>query len=326
LGRKLDNIRTRWHRAQACLETEQVSIKTGLKSKSEPVPFHSRAHTEITALFDLIEDMPKYYVEPELVDILNSREDLINSVKAMHTCGIARLPYPAMLVELEGSAVQGQAQVRNFIVLSERPETVERLPTEQMFHPFRANLFRLVEYHGQTGLLFAAATYWLAFDPNADAGEGKTGFGIHYMTAPAPYVEPGPVARKWIEDTGPRDLEVCDNALFAMVLLLNTKGVHKEVVFPQRLNVSRKRSGKREIPSHTVIRIGHVYSSDGKRKDVPGWKQRFHIRAGYAATRWIGKRDGTQTAKMVYVEPYVVNYDPSKPGQGPLPRHVHVRL
>ena len=93
------------------------------------------------------------------------------------------------------------------------------------------------------------------------------------------------------------------------MLLLNTRGVEKEVVKCERLNRSRARQGHRPVPDHTVIRIGHVYDRSGHATSVGGGGREpmpVHWRRGHTRLQRIGH--GRTQTKLVYIEPCLVNY------------------
>jgi len=290
---------------------------------------NTRAYDEMESLFDILEDTPKYYVEPSLMEICG-RPDVTKSLEAMHAAGIARLPFHDVMCEVDGRTKQGLGTVHNFVVLHER-QTKEKMSIEEVYHPFRAILFRLVNWEGKDTLIFSPGTYWLAFDTEADiegVPGGETGFGVHYMTGPAPYVEPGPEAARIITDIGFQDFLPCKDAFEAMIVLLNTRGVHKEVIEPTRLNKARHKARKHPIPRHTVIRVAHTYSRDGTKRESPGWKQQFHIRPAYINYYWHGPRNDPerpQVKKAKLVESYFVNWDPENPNQKPKVTEAHLR-
>lgn len=323
----MDDIRTRWHRAVEAVEAGQVSIKIAKGKNPYPLLKGSQEYQDLLGLFAIIDEVPKYYIEPSLMEIME-RKDVVLSLQAMFEANITALPYPVVLVEVDGSAALPGVRVRNFVVLSERPESVQRMPYEEVNHPFRANLFRLAESGGVDTVQLSPATLWLAFIPDADDHDGGKGFGTHYMTSAAPYVPPSLNAAQAIQETNMRDFHVCREALDAMIVLLNTRGINKELVEPKRLNRARAKQRKRAVPSHTVLRVAHVYSHDGKRKEVPGWSQRFHIRPAYINHYWYGPRkdpDNPPVRRSRLVQSYMVNYDPANPDQVPLPRFTHVR-
>lgn len=100
------------------------------------------------------------------------------------------------------------------------------------------------------------------------------------------------------------------------LLMLNIQGVVKQVIEPTRLNKSRAARGSTPIPSHTVIRIGHVYNREGKQERVAtGRTMPVHLRAGHARHQRYGPENSL--TKIVYIPPVLVNFKPG--GQAPVP-------
>ena len=95
------------------------------------------------------------------------------------------------------------------------------------------------------------------------------------------------------------------------LLLLNTKGVSKDVIDPERLNRARIAKGIPPVPKHTVLRIGTVYSRDGAEHTVGGGGTRtmaIHMRAGHTRSQPCGP--GNLDRKIIYLPPVIVNYRP----------------
>lgn len=306
-----DNIRTRWHRVQAAFEAGVVTVQTYKSKPPQPLYKGTARMENVAQLLGLVDNLPKYFIEPNLMAEMETNQGLVDSLKAMHEAGITRLPFPAVLVETEGSAKQEDVQVRNFIVLSERKSQLVA-PGENYYHPFRANLFRLTNYQGQDAIMLCPATYWLGYIPDAEGPSGTKGFGIHFNTTAAPYMDgvPDEDLIPMINSIGYKDFRKCGNALDAMMVLLNTRGIDKVVIEPTKLNKARKKAGKKEIARHSIIRLGHAYSRDGKKREGVAWHQQFHIRPGYINHYWYGPRtEGHKSGerRAVFVESYVIN-------------------
>jgi len=100
-------------------------------------------------------------------------------------------------------------------------------------------------------------------------------------------------------------------ALGVALLMLNIQGVEKEIIAPVKLNKSRVASGKLSIPTHSVMRIGHVYDSDGNRVGMgTGRQMPVHMRAGHARRQHYG--EGNLLEKIVYIPPVLVNFKPGE--------------
>lgn len=102
-------------------------------------------------------------------------------------------------------------------------------------------------------------------------------------------------------------LRVAGIALTIALLMLNIQGVEKEVIEPTRLNKQRKALGKPKVPTHTVMRIGHVYDRNGNRVGLgEGRTMPVHMRAGHARRQHYG--EGNALEKIVFIPPVLVNF------------------
>lgn len=319
-----DDIRTRWHKVSELVEKRRVALNAATGSLDELERFAGPHRTkdrqfrldpvQLVNLLEVVDPVPKFYLEGSLLEVMG-RDDVVSSLKAMHEAKVMKLPFPVCLVEFD---VRRDGQpCREMVVLSERGEGM-RLPQEEVFHPYRANLLRVKRIPGEEDLLvLSPSTLFLAFVDDAELhdGLGGRGFGTHWFTTPAGYVheESHRQQVKALRETNESDVRTADTALSAIVLLMNTRGVEKVVVEPTRLNRSRERSGKTPVPRHTVIRIGHVYAKDGTSQRVDpetgklGRKPvRVHWRKGHTRNVRVGK--GRVDTRLVYVDPVLVNY------------------
>lgn len=112
------------------------------------------------------------------------------------------------------------------------------------------------------------------------------------------------------KESHPTWQKVAGIALSIALLMLNIQGVEKEVIEPSRLNRQREGKGKASIPRHTVMRIGHVYGSDGRKHSVDGGGRHMpvHLRAGHARRQHYG--EGNAETKIIYIPPVLVNFKP----------------
>lgn len=106
-----------------------------------------------------------------------------------------------------------------------------------------------------------------------------------------------------------QDAHAAIAAVTMCLLLLNTKGIDKEIIYPEKLNKVRVKSGKPSIPSVTTLRIGTVYDREGRGiKLGSAGKVRVHWRAAYSRRQHHGPNNSL--VKMVYIPPCLVNYNP----------------
>lgn len=94
------------------------------------------------------------------------------------------------------------------------------------------------------------------------------------------------------------------------LLMLNVRGVEKEVVSVERLNLVRQRKGQPLVPQHTVIRIGTIYDRHGQGHKYGGSESGrhmpVHFRCGHARHQHFG--EGNAEIRVVYIPPVLVNY------------------
>jgi hypothetical protein len=114
-------------------------------------------------------------------------------------------------------------------------------------------------------------------------------------------------------------------AVTMALLLLNTKGIEKEVITPTKFNAVRQKSGKPAVPTITVLRIGTVYDRNDKgHKYIAGTgHKRVHFRSGYTRRQHYGPQNSL--VKMVHIPSCLVNYNPELGDKPQLPEK-RVRL
>ena len=303
-------IKTRWHRVIEAVRAGHVVFPTaaGDYTNASDLPeFNPRALEEMLGFMN---NAARYFIAPELLTVME-RPDCVESVMALHDAGIMRLPFPVVLVEFD------LGPVRHFTLLWET--STER--REQ--HPFFAVPISLYSYPDKGDYLLLTPFTIFVSEPFRERDQVM----VRYAGAAAGYLDADYLERA-LQATRDRLLEEETDAvtrgLFSSLLLLNTRGVVKEVIDPgERLNRRRVARNRPMIPKHTIIRVGHVYDRSNQQHlfyDSSGRaKQRLHWRPGYTATRWTGPRTGPQVPKLVYVEPYLVNYDPIVGDRPPMP-------
>lgn len=90
------------------------------------------------------------------------------------------------------------------------------------------------------------------------------------------------------------------------LLMLNIKGVEKEIVETATLNKVREKRGRPPIPRHTVLRIGTVFDRTGRAQGLPGRVMPVHLRAGHVRMQACG--EGFADRRAVFIPPVLVNY------------------
>lgn len=93
------------------------------------------------------------------------------------------------------------------------------------------------------------------------------------------------------------------------LMMLNTKGIDKDVIETERLNRARLKSGKAQmIPQHTVVRIGTIYDRSGRghAAGTTGRRMPVHLRSAFVRNQAFGKN--WEEHRLVYIPPVLVNY------------------
>lgn len=94
------------------------------------------------------------------------------------------------------------------------------------------------------------------------------------------------------------------------LLMLNTKGIEKEVIRTDRLNKARAKAGdgRVPVPQYTIVRIGTIYDRSGKGHAVTatGRHMPVHLRAGHVRRQHFGKEN--EEVKTIFIPPCIVNF------------------
>lgn len=210
-----------------------------------------------------------HYVIDDRLVELFQREDIVRSIVAVIEADVAYLPYHEMVVEYD---VKGE---RTFRVLARLRET-----TPGVNGDFLADI--VLHTEGMTSITREPVRMRTATDPA----------GID-------------VAETWSKS----DQVTAAFALMIALLMLNIQGIDKEVIEPERLNKSRKASGKPGIPRHTLLHIGTVLNSEGHGvRFGEGRHMPVHLRAGHVRHQAHGP--GMTERKLIYIPPVLVNFHP----------------
>lgn len=99
-------------------------------------------------------------------------------------------------------------------------------------------------------------------------------------------------------------------AVSLALLMLNTKGIEKEVIHTDRLNKARAKSGdgRHPVPQHSIVRIGTIYDRSGRGHAVTatGRHMPVHLRAGHVRRQHFGKDN--EEVKTIFIPPCIVNF------------------
>lgn len=100
-------------------------------------------------------------------------------------------------------------------------------------------------------------------------------------------------------------------AVSIALLMLNIRGVDKQVIETGTLNRARAKRNRPPIPRHTLLRIGTIYDWKGgahRHGDSTGRRMPVHLRAGHCRNQACG--EGFRDHKVVYIPPVLVNFRP----------------
>lgn len=267
----------------------------------------------------LMTSFPHIVLDQQLYKTMDAPA-LSKSVGAMKAAGMMRLPYPNLMLELWG----GWTDCRMFVFVSEEG-------TDGQF------LVRVVDWwHGKIyPTKFEADFQWeqRPSDPTIEilGTDGKTigqlegpfeGFTVHYT-----------------HDQRKEILAQVGCALMLVIMMSNISGLERELVEPRKLNKQRERQGKSKIADHSVLRIGHVYNSAGRKVSVgQGTRSAVavHMRAAHTRRQqhgqpWIdehpyeaGLPTTTADHHLVLVDAVLVNFKDGTDLALPLPKVVRL--
>jgi hypothetical protein len=245
---------------------------------------------------------PTHVLQPDAFEMMK-RTDCGAAIQALHDCDIFRLPYPKMIMEWclrEGNASHFAPEFANdaweplheFVHLEEKQDASGKygIVAEYAFVFTKCRI----------GGLFADKLAFLPTDTGLTMGFEK--------------------------NIDPRMLDVAKNAaviaINASLVLMNMKGIEREVHTFTPLNKQREKKGKPRIPQYTYLRIGHVYKADGTRVKYTEGDHRhmpMHVRSAHTRRQHFGKENAE--TKIIFVPSCIVNFDPgSNLPQKPRPK------
>lgn len=233
---------------------------------------------------EIVQNMLKaasFVIDSDVLELVK-REDCRKSIHALIEAKMVRLPYDPMVIEYE---IDGKSH--EFCYLYEKFDIVTGATI----------------IHGRVILMeLARETAMVATHEIRAMVQDK-----QIMVDGGPYEAKQNAAHKLF-------MHAFAVSLHLALLMLNTKGIEKEVVrVADGLNKKRVASGKQPIPHHSVVHIGTIYRRDGsaiKREGSGGWTMPMHWRCGYTRRQHFGK--GREEEKMVYIPPCIVNFKPEE--------------
>ena len=242
---------------------------------------------------------------------------LLKSVTAMQQAGVLHLPYPRMALELWA----GMPTERAFLILEELDHSGR----------FKGTMLQwMQEDTGPKGVAYSFSyltlmeLQWTRDETRPGTDADQHGFSVTGETK-----------------GGELDFQV--NAILAgraaLIACAMTfiAGLEREEVECSRLNKHRQRSGKPSIPTHSILRIGHVYDSsgrkvainDGNRRTMAIHMRAAHVRHQHHGAEWLAqhpeeaaKPTTTADTHLVLIPAVLVNYRDGTDLAKPLPKVV----
>lgn len=289
-----------------------TTIGTRLHAAIDILAYYASNPKAVAAL-DVLKQMqafPTFVMDKELQALFDD-VSLQHSVQAMFEAGVAKLPYPALMMEL-----WGRQDWRYFLVIEEGKSPTHIRVTAMEYIRTANNTFGVVP-----SPLIADLSYVTEGTP-----DGKPAWNC-----------------EWQDDKELNRKDMIFHILAAVNLafVMSHMGeLDREVIeAPAKLNKSRAAHSKSSVHNHVIVRIGHVYDREGnkvKLTDVHRRSMTIHMRAGHTKHQphgqpWIdehpeeaAKPQNTATHHIVWIAPVLVNYKDGS--ELPLPKPRVVRL
>lgn len=250
-----------------------MTVATKLHHLASGYSFDTKMYGHEHGLVKAMMKSPCYVVSSEVVGML-LRTDVARTVQVLCDAGLARLPYPQLLVEF---TMSNTSEFRDFVLLEEIRGQIRA----------RCALLRVAD---NVAMMFNESLYIDVTPQGLDfVNLSKTAYG---------------------DDESKHVVSSVALGVSIALIMLNTKGIDKKVVEVHALNKHRVRKGKVAIPTHTVIHIGTVYRRDGtSEKHHGGWSMPMHLRQAYTRNQHYGP--GNESVRPVFIPSCVVNYDPN---------------
>lgn len=225
----------------------------------------------VKAMLAVMTRTPIFVITKEVMVFADS-PTLQPSLWAMVEAGVARLPYPEMVIEYEpGKTVSGQP-VRALVLLKQLP-----------------------------GMEVQASLVAMHADTNGGRILRKSRVPVEVALQPGNFS-----FSKTFDDYV---MDCIGVAIEIALLLVMTRGIERHPVDIARLNKRRQERGKIAIPNHSIIRIGRVVTRDGRSIPYdPRSSMPIHWRRGHVRNQFYGP--GRSQHRPVYIEPVLVNYKP----------------
>lgn len=305
-------IRTKLHKVLPLVDAGQVVTTSPPGALSQYADREeigmSFQYDEFTAFFKTMAEVPTFIVDPELL-ALAKQSDCHKSMIDMQKADMLHLPFPCMWVEIPGvepQQVDLPDRRRNFtlgapshacVLLWERglghpllPEPKPEAPELSDSIRFGAFIIQLHKDASGEYIAIAPAFNFLGIDSVDDQPMvGMAAYGCPWFKGNTPALN------ELVKATFRKSAASCWSGLFTALLLMQTRGVEREVVdVPAKLNKKRVANGKLAISRHTYIHIGRVYrTADSdvtdeyvpRRSPIPHWRRGHNRGVRYGVGR-----------------------------------------
>lgn len=334
-------IRTKWHQMVPLIEQDEVYVPAlaepdgtiTKRARHWSVFMAGQNKRVVEGMLEFIRhasSLPHFAIATDLLSLAAEHDQRL-SLLDMKKCGVMRLPYPAMVVEYER---EGSPTHRHIIVvLRDMGQHSQQLPWEnpevaafgrdhETPPDFYGLSFSIERDDDGPYLVISPGIIYIAVQDRTV--DGKREPWVKLSSFGSGFFPHNQALADYIGQSYTRDASSVFTAASAILLLMNTAGVDKEVIETTRLNKKRDGVSKPHIPRHTYIHIGRVYRSerdptgvvyDARRSPRP------HYRRGHV--RGVHHGEGRVLLKQVFIPGRLVAY---KPSVGPEPAAPHYRV
>lgn len=278
----------------------------------------------------VMSQIPNFVIDKELKQFFQKMPGKDNtsviqeSTLAMFKAGVAKLPYPELMIELWGSD-----NARFFFGISET-EKFGEYKVIGMEYWCKYPDQRDTKNYNQPCLVDAPIKIEFQFSQNTGPG-GEP----EWLTKFSDIAE-------FKDERMNAAISHAIAAINVALIMSHMGELDREVIDPTKLNKHRERSGKVSINTHIIVRIGHVYDHAGRKIKITDANRRsmpIHMRAGHTKRQPHGKpwledpenavavarmsqaeRDGSY--HIIWIAPVLVNYEDGAPLPLPKPRIV----
>lgn len=287
------NIKTKLHFLAECSITASSTVRYQDIITTPGQPHRGIEHPTVAKMVAAA----SYVIDSAVLELLN-REDVSRSISAIIEADIARLPMNPMVIEFE--PIEGY---HDFVYLE------EHLADDGIQHIL-----------AWVGLYFAETK-------SSIVNDFPLPFMIRHKQLVVPEIQMGHIledtsrlSQRTIDTAEETKLQLDNSVASAIIaielafLMLNTKGIEKEIIQVTALNKHREKKGKVRIPTHTVVHIGTIYRRDGSAiRNIPGATGRhmpMHFRQAYTRRQHFGPENSE--TKMIFIPACIVNFVPDE--------------